>query len=404
MNGHSPTRPLILARPPLLARTLISALENLQSGSLLLECPDGSAQLFHGQAPGPSAHLAIRDWDVLAKVAKGGDIALAEALRDERAHTQDAVALIRLALANEAALDRAVHGSLAGTLLYWLRHLFNANTRAGSRRNIQAHYDLGNDFYRLWLDEGMTYSAALFDGDSTRTLEDAQTAKYERILQRLNPARGARLLEIGCGWGAFAEYAIRTRGVHVTGVTLSSEQLAYAQARLARAGLAEQASLTLTDYRDIQGQFDHIVSIEMLEAVGERWWPTYFATLRDRLGQGGTALVQVITIDNAHFARYRRGTDFIQQYIFPGGMLPSVQRLEEESRSTGLRIDNLFAFGADYALTLRAWRHRFAAALPMLDARFDAPFQRIWRFYLDYCIAGFETGRTDVCQIQFARP
>ncbi len=389
---------------PLAARPLLLALPRISHGTLTLIDPQGQSQHYRGTEGTLHATLQVHDWQALARIARSGDIGLAEAYRDGQIDSPDWVALMHLATVNEHALEQAIHGSWLGTLAYWLRHLTRANTRAGSRRNIHAHYDLGNAFYRLWLDGSMSYSSALFAGDDSRSLEDAQTAKYERILARLNPAPGARILEIGCGWGGFAEYAIRSRGVHVTGVTLSTEQLTYAQARLEAAGIAQMASLSLTDYRDVGGQFDHIVSIEMLEAVGERWWPSYFATLRERLKPGASALVQVITIGDEYFARYRKGTDFIQQYIFPGGMLPSPAALKREIGRAGLNLADDYRFGADYAETLRRWHTQFEEQLPRIHAQgFDEAFIRLWRFYLAYCIAGFDTRRTDVCQLEIHR-
>jgi cyclopropane-fatty-acyl-phospholipid synthase len=405
MNTASQSLTRQSARLPIAARPLLLALQRISHGTLTLIDPQGQSQHYQGQNGKLHATLQIHDWQALGRISRSGDIGLAEAYRDGQIDSPDWAALICLAIANEDALEQAIHGSWLGTLAYWLRHLARANTRTGSRRNIHAHYDLGNAFYRLWLDGSMSYSSALFDGDQSRSLEDAQTAKYERILARLNPAPGASILEIGCGWGGFAEYAIRTRGVHITGVTLSTEQLAYAQARLKAAGIERMASLSLTDYRDVGGSFDHIVSIEMLEAVGERWWPSYFASLRERLKPGGSAMVQVITIADEYFARYRKGTDFIQQYIFPGGMLPSPGALKHEIGRAGLSLVDDYRFGADYAETLRRWQTLFEAKLPEIHTQgFDVAFIRLWRFYYAYCIAGFDTERTNVCQLEIHRP
>jgi len=391
-------------RAPLLVRPLLQALSRLQYGELTLITPDGGSYLFRGAHPGLQAQLQVYDWRALRRIVLAGDIGLAEAWRDGWLASPDWTSLLQLALANETAFEQAIHGSWLGTAGYWLKHLTRANTRRGSRRNIHAHYDIGNDFYRLWLDPGMSYSAAIFSGEAGQTLAAAQEAKYERILARLDAQPGQCILEIGCGWGGFAEYAIRSRGVHVTGVTLSPSQLEWAQQRLAAAGLAAQAELRLQDYRDIDGQFDHVVSIEMLEAVGERWWPRYFRTLHDRLKPGGRAMVQVITIGDDYFARYRRGTDFIQQFIFPGGMLPSPAALRAAAQQAGLRVVEEFAFGRDYAETLRRWLHDFNAALPQVYGQgFDQAFVRLWQFYLHYCIAGFDAERTDVCQLEIRR-
>jgi cyclopropane-fatty-acyl-phospholipid synthase len=297
-----------------------------------------------------------------------------------------------------------LYGSWTGRLFYRLRHLLRANTRAGARKNIHAHYDLGNAFYRSWLDETMTYSSALFAGCPEATLAQAQSAKYERILSVLGVRSGDTVLEIGCGWGGFAEHAARTRGCHVRGITLSSEQLAYARERIRAAGLSGLVELSLTDYRDIGGRYDHVVSIEMFEAVGERYWPDYFGAVRARLKPGGRALVQTITIADELFEQYRRGTDFIQQYVFPGGMLPSLSALRAQAGQAGLAVGECMAFGKDYAETLKRWRQRYlcvAAALRPLG--FDARFERLWQFYLAYCEAGFRAGSTDVVQVELIR-
>jgi cyclopropane-fatty-acyl-phospholipid synthase len=276
-----------------------------------------------------------------------------------------------------------------------LRHWLNRNSRQGSRRNIMAHYDLGNEFYAQWLDPTMTYSSALFAGGEA-SLAGAQVAKYSRILERLQAAPGQRILEIGCGWGGFAE-AATGQGLALTGLTLSPAQLAWAQRRV------PSADLRLQDYRDVNGRFDHIVSIEMFEAVGERYWPAYFRTLARCLKPQGRAVVQSIVIRDELFASYRRGTDFIQQYIFPGGMLPSPSVFAREAGRQGLCVRDAFAFGDDYARTLALWREQFEARWPQIAALgFDETFRRLWRFYLAYCEAGFRAGNIDVMQFELA--
>jgi cyclopropane-fatty-acyl-phospholipid synthase len=315
--------------------------------------------------------------------------------------TPDLAALLTLAALNHGALDDAIYGSVWGKLFYRVRHLLRANTRAGSRRNIHAHYDLGNPFYARWLDATMTYSSALFADNTAQSLEDAQLAKYERILSLVNPRPGQRILEIGCGWGGFAEYAARTRDCAVHGLTVSRRQLEFAQARIERAGLAERVSFAFCDYRDVQGRYDHIVSIEMYEAVGERYWPAYFETLAAHLARGGRAVLQAITIDDRLFERYRRGTDFIQQYIFPGGMLASPAALTAQAARAGLAVRSTYRFGGDYAETLHRWSQRFNAAWPQLQsAGFDTRFRRLWNFYLAYCEAGFRAKTTDVMHVE----
>lgn len=387
-----------LRAEPAAARWMFRLLSQLRCGKMTLRCPDGRALEFLGAQPGPHATLALTDWQVCGDILSRGDIGLAEAYIAGRASTDDLTQLLLLAAMNEQAIEDVIHGRWWATFAYRLRHWLRPNTRAGSRKNIYAHYDLGNDFYRLWLDSTMTYSSALFEGDLTRSLADAQSAKYARILRALDVRPGQHILEVGCGWGGFAEHAARA-GCRVTGITISKAQLGYAQRRIAAAGLQGQVELKLLDYRDLHGQFDHVVSIEMFEAVGERYWPGYFSILRDRLKQGGRAVVQSITIAEAKFERYRTGTDFIQQYIFPGGMLPSPRRLGEEAAAQGLAVKDMHHFGLDYAETLRRWHQMFDYAAPEVKSQgFDDRFMRTWRFYLAYCEAGFRARATDVVQ------
>ena len=387
---------------PFPARTVLGLLARIAHGSLEVALPDG--RTLHFGAGEPRAILCVLDWRVFRDAMSGGDTAFAEGyLRGDWA-SPDPAALLTLLTRNRDAIETALYGGFWGGLLYRLKHLLNANTRRGSRRNIARHYDLGNDFYRLWLDPSMSYSSALFNGDFSLTLEAAQAAKYRRILERVQPAPGARILEIGCGWGGFAEMAARDYGCHVTGLTLSREQLAYATKRLARAGLADKAELRFQDYRDLDGQFDHVVSIEMVEAVGELWWPDYFRAVAAALKPGGRAIIQSITIADALFERYRKGTDFIQQYIFPGGMLPSPSRFRAEAEGAGLALADAHAFGPDYAETLRRWRASFMAQLPAVrEQGFDERFLRMWEFYYCYCEASFDSGCTDVYQFELVK-
>jgi cyclopropane-fatty-acyl-phospholipid synthase len=389
-------------RAPPAARAVLALLPRLQHGRLTLVTPDGEVLAFGSG----ELHATIRlaNWKVFGAALSSGDIGFAQSWIDGDWQTDSLAALLRLLAANRTVIERALYGSWWGRALYRVRHLLNRNSRAGSRRNIHAHYDLGNAFYALWLDPTMTYSSALFEGDAARSLPDAQRAKYRRILDQLALAPGARVLEIGCGWGGFAEEAARA-GLHVTGLTLSTEQLAWAQRRLDDAGLGERARFLLQDYRDERGQYDAIVSIEMFEAVGEAYWPAYFETLRRCLVPGGRAVVQTITIDDALFDRYRRGTDFIQQYVFPGGMLPSPSAFEAQAHAAGLSVAGAATFGLDYARTLARWREVFMARLPQVTAQgFDTRFVRTWEFYLAYCEAGFHTGTTDVAQYTLCAP
>lgn len=380
---------------PWRTRLVFRLLERMEVGALHLALPDGREYRFG--AGEPTAAIAIHDWAVFTEVTARGDIAFAEAFMRGAWTSPDAAALFEVLARNRAALEHAVYGNVLGRWFDRLRHLLRSNTRAGSRKNIAAHYDLGNAFYALWLDRSMTYSGALFAGDASRSLANAQTAKYARVLERLGAQPGQHILEIGCGWGGFAEYAVRTAGVRVTGISLSREQLRYAEVRASEGGFSDRAQFEYRDYRDCSGRYDHVVSIEMYEAVGERYWPDYFATIKRLLMPAGRALVQAITIDDRLFERYRAGSDFIQQYVFPGGMLASPERFETEARAQGLTVRDAFNFGADYARTLRHWRDAFMHRLPEVRAEgFDERFVRMWALYLAYCEAGFTSGSTDV--------
>ena len=396
--------------PPRAARVFFGLLGRLRGGRVTVSGPKGFERTFGdegGLGQGialPHAHLVLADWGVIEACLRRGDIGFAETYLEGRWHVDDLALLMTLFGRNRAALERAIHGSLLGSLFYRCKHLLNRNTRVRAKKNIEAHYDLGNDFYRQWLDPGMTYSSALFEAGRGESLEMAQRAKYRRILARLAPQAGDRILEIGCGWGGFAEIAIRECGVHVTGLTLSPQQLHFARARLDRAGLSTAADLRLQDYRDMQGRFDHIVSIEMFEAVGEGYWDGYFDCVWRNLKPGGRAIVQSITIDESLFDRYRKSTDFIQQYIFPGGMLPSPEEFRARAARAGLVVGDEFRFGRDYAETLKRWRAAFMGQLDAIRPMgFDTRFMRLWEFYLAYCEGAFNAGSTDVIQFELHR-
>ncbi|WP_373806018.1 class I SAM-dependent methyltransferase [Delftia acidovorans] len=403
-------------RTPARARRVLNLLERLPHGQLDLEQPDG--RLLHLPRP-PSgaadAHCVLHDWQALERTLKSGDIGLAEGYIAGEWDSPDLAALLRLCMVNRDHVQSLVYGSWWGRLGYRLRHLLQRNTRAGSARNIHAHYDLGNDFYRLWLDPGMSYSAAWFQGRTGQALrnadlQEAQQAKLRRTLDEVRLQPGQRLLEIGCGWGGLAEAAAQEFGARVTGVTLSREQLVWGQQRMQQAGLADAVELRYQDYRDLPARhagepFDAIVSIEMFEAVGREYWRGYFQTLRDCLKPGGLACIQTITLREDLFARYLRSTDFIQQYIFPGGLLPSIPAFEQEAHRAGLVVERRMAFGRDYAETLRRWRQSFEERLEAVRAQgFDERFVRIWTFYLAYCEAAFDTGNTDVVQFTLRKP
>jgi cyclopropane-fatty-acyl-phospholipid synthase len=404
MNSTTFNTPALPAAAPAAARAVFRLLRELRVGSLDLQLPDGTQARF-GHQDKPRAALRLVDWRACSAALKSGDIGFAEAYIDGHWTTPDLVALLELFIANREAIERVIYGSWWGSLAYRLRHLLNRNSRRGSRKNIHAHYDIGNPFYRLWLDGSMNYSSAWFDGDLTRSTTQAQAAKVQRALAECRLQPGQRLLEVGCGWGAVAEAAAADLGAHVTGVTLSDEQLAFARERLNSRGLAPLTDLRLQDYRDITDEpFDAIVSIEMFEAVGRAYWPSYFALLRDKLKPGGRACIQTITIRDDLFDRYVRSTDFIQQYIFPGGLLPSRSVFREEAQRAGLAVENELPFGSDYAETLRRWRVQFLAQeADVLKLGFDTRFMRIWEFYLAYCQAAFATGNTDVVQFTLVR-
>ena len=378
-----------LARP---TRLVFDLLEGLRGGRLEIRLPDGASRLFGEGEHGVT--LYVHDEAMFAQVLARGDIGLAEAYLDGAWESSDVSGLLALLASNREVLKQAVYGSWRRLLAARVRHWLNRNSRTGSKRNIMAHYDLGNDFYKLWLDPSMSYSSALYRPVDDGELETAQCAKYRRILRRLGAGAGQSVLEIGCGWGGFAELAVQ-QGLQVTGLTLSPAQLAWARERV------PAADLRLQDYRDTSESFDHVVSIEMFEAVGERWWPEYFKTVARALKPGGRAVIQSITIRDDLFGEYRKGTDFIQQYIFPGGMLPSRAAFRAAAARQGLAVRSEYAFGNDYARTLAEWRHAFEANWPQIAALgFDEHFHRLWRFYLSYCEAGFLAGNIDVVHFE----
>lgn len=378
----------------LIADKLFYSLDRLDTGVLTLVTPDGRTRVFQGKKDGEQARVELRDWRVVANMIRKGDVGLAEDYRAGRWDTDNLTALINIGLRNRNALDGFVTGGRMGRFMAALGYMLKINTIRGSKKNIHAHYDLGNDFYKLWLDRSMTYSSALYR-DGQENLEEAQKNKYQRIIDQLDSDSG-RLLEIGCGWGGFAAQALTRKDYDIKGITLSEEQHDYAKARL-----QDQAQIALEDYRHQTGKFDQIVSIEMFEAVGERYWKTYFAKIKELLAANGRAVIQTITMNEQDFPRYRRGADFIRSYIFPGGMLPSPSRFYEEAQKQGLRVENPYFFGADYARTLQSWLDNFDAQRDTVRAMgFDDGFIRLWRFYLAGCIGGFNTGRTDVMQVE----
>jgi len=380
-------------------------LSSLSRGCLHVRLPNGQSLTAQGAEGGPEATLILHRWRPLIRMVLRGDIGFAESYRDGDWSSPDLTALLSLGILNESAWAETLSVRWPLNLLLRLGHRRRDNDERGSRRNIAFHYDLGNAFYEQWLDEDLIYSSGIFRQE-TDSLEAAQANKLAAVLDLLQlPDTPCQVLEVGCGWGALACCIASRSPASVAGITLSTEQLAHAQARAAREGLAERLDLRLQDYRHVQGSFDRIVSVEMVEAVGERHWPTYFATLRDRLRPGGHAVIQSITIGDAYFDHYRENVDFIQRFIFPGGMLPSPGALAREAKRAGLAFEVAETFGKSYAATLVEWRRRFHAAWPEIRALgFDDAFGRLWDYYLSYCEAGFLSGRVDVGLYVLRRP
>ncbi|HYD27270.1 cyclopropane-fatty-acyl-phospholipid synthase family protein [Brevundimonas sp.] len=379
---------------------------NWSWGRLTLVLPDGTRRRLEARHAGHEAVLEIRSYRFAGRVLRGGDIGFAEGYMAGEWDSPDLAILLEALANNYDHIRRLFDGNPLVNAVNWLGHRLNRNSRRGSRRNIHAHYDLGNAFYASWLDETMTYSSARFERPS-QPLAEAQRAKYAALAQRMRLQAGHSVLEIGCGWGGFAEFAAGEVGATVTGITISREQYDFARRRLFEAGLAGKATIELVDYRDVQGQFDRVASIEMFEAVGREYWPTYFSKVRSVLKPGGVAGLQVITIRDDLFDDYEARTDFIQKYVFPGGTLPSERQLAPVVSAAGLHWREVDRFGPDYGRTLSCWSRCFERAWPVIrrvSPRFDERFRRLWLFYLAYCEAGFQSGRTDVLQLTLGRP
>jgi cyclopropane-fatty-acyl-phospholipid synthase len=382
--------------------TLLSLLSQLSSGHLKMTLPDGNIREFGNKSDPLHAEIQVLDWSVFKQVLSHGDIGFAESYIRGEWDTPDLKVILELAIRNRTILEKAIYGSWYGSALYRIRHWLRDNSKNGSRKNIHAHYDLGNAFYTLWLDPTMSYSSAWFSEGEKQSLADAQRAKIRRILQSLDTKPGDHILEIGCGWGGVMEEALRSN-IAITGLTLSTEQKIFAEDRLqkieSQVAQPQSFEVRLQDYRDCQEQFEGIASVEMFEAVGEKHWPEYFETIAKCLKAGGKACIQTIVIAEELFERYRHNTDFIQQYVFPGGMLPSRSGFKESAAKAGLQIEGEFAFGADYAKTLCLWRDNFNHKLHEVHALgFDEAFIRLWNFYLMYCAAGFAERNIDVVQ------
>jgi cyclopropane-fatty-acyl-phospholipid synthase len=375
---------------------LLALFSRLQYGRLAVTLPDGSRHEFAGARPGPRAEMTINRIEAISRIMNDGKMGFCEAVMEGDIDSPSMAQLIELAVMHDAMLSKQMTATIWRRIGLRLYHGMRRNSKTGAAKNIAYHYDLGNEFYAAWLDRTMTYSSAVFDRE-TDDLATAQTNKYRRLADLADIQPGDHVLEIGCGWGGFAKYAIEERGARVTGITISREQHDFAKQRLADAGLAGRGEVKLIDYRDLEGKFDKIVSIEMFEAVGQAYWPTYFNAVSSLLKSGGRAVLQAITIEDEAFEEYRREPDFIQRYIFPGGMLPSMPKLEQPVAEAGLKLVDEIGFGLDYARTLAEWRERFQEAWPQLaTGRFDTRFKRMWELYLSYCEGGFRAGMIDV--------
>ncbi|HEX7775620.1 MAG TPA: cyclopropane-fatty-acyl-phospholipid synthase family protein [Parvibaculum sp.] len=389
---------------PRLARFAFRALLQIRRGSLLVVLPDGRRLRFQGRETGENAVMEIRDFALARRFFAGGDLGAAEAFLEGMWDSPNITAFLELFARNKEALQEKLRGLGVVRLAARLWHFARRNSKRGSKRNIEFHYDLGNGFYRRWLDGTMTYSSARFSHPG-QDLSEAQINKYRSLAERIGLKPEHHLLEIGSGWGGFAEYAASEIGCRVTGITISKEQLAFARERMARKGLSDRVDIRYQDYRDVTEKFDRIASIEMFEAVGEEYWPAYFRKIRECLKPGGVAGLQIITIADYAFPAYRKSADFIQRYIFPGGMLPSPSALKEQVARAGLTWAGNLDFGLDYAETLKQWRQRFRAAWPEIQPLgFDERFRRMWEYYLAYCEAGFRAGQIDVTQLTITRP
>ena len=388
---------------PKLVQFAFRFVSNLRRGTLDVTLPDGRVVRSGGLEPGPVAQMTIHSYGFAWRLARGGDIGIAEAYLRREWDTPNLTQFLYIFCVNHDLIQTMLGNNPLARFVQLVRHWLNRNTKRQARRNIYAHYDIGNSFYSAWLDPSMTYSSALFE-DDTHDLTAAQHNKYRRLAEAINLHPGQKLLEIGCGWGGFAEYAAKNYDARVVGLTISTEQRDFAQRRMQSAGLSDKVEIRFQDYRDERGQYDRIASIEMIEAVGEQFWPHYFTQLRDRLVPGGFAGIQAITIQDKFFNAYRREVDFIQRYVFPGGMLPSPQVLKSLGEKFGVTVIRERIFGEDYAKTLATWRDNFRAAWPnLMPLGFDERFRRLWEYYLAYCEAGFLSGNIDVRQVVFAK-
>jgi cyclopropane-fatty-acyl-phospholipid synthase len=385
-------------------KPVFAQLQRMNYGRLDLVLPDGRRFRADGKQPGPVAEVTIHNPDSFGRLIREGDLGFADAYLEGWWETPDLQTLMDVVFKDNPALLDEFLGMRLVRAYESVRHWLRGNSKRQAKKNIAYHYDLGNDFYAEWLDETMTYSSALFE-TGQESLEKAQEAKYAALVDSLGVKPGDHVLEIGCGWGGFAEYAAGKRGLRVTGLTISQEQYKYAVERIRKAGLSDKVEFKLQDYRDETGRYDGIASIEMFEAVGEKYWPAYFDAVKERLKDGAKATIQVITVPNERFPTYRKNVDFIQKYIFPGGMLISPQRFREEAQRAGLGWLDSIEFGESYSITLRRWHEMFSDRWDRIRSMgYDDRFRRMWDFYLTSCAAAFHTGICDVTQITLRRP
>jgi cyclopropane-fatty-acyl-phospholipid synthase len=388
---------------PRLVRIAFFYAARIRRGTLDVALPDGRTLRFGGAELGPAAAMTVNDYGFAWRLMKGGDIGIAEAYLRGEWDTPDLTQFLYIFCVNHDLISPMFEQKSVLRIVQGIQHWLRRNTKGQAKRNIFAHYDIGNTFYKSWLDSSMTYSSALFE-EGTNDLTAAQQNKYRRLAEAINLQPDQRVLEIGCGWGGFAEFAAKTYGVKVVGLTISQEQRDFALKRIFEAGLSDRVEIRFQDYRDEKDQYERIASIEMIEAVGEEFWPRYFSQLRDRLLPGGLAGIQAITIRDSLFQSYRSEVDFIQRYVFPGGMLPSPAILKSLGERFGVPVIRERIFGQDYARTLATWRNNFRQAWPNLKPLgFDERFRRLWEYYLSYCEAGFLSGNIDVRQVVFSK-
>ncbi|MCF6321667.1 MAG: cyclopropane-fatty-acyl-phospholipid synthase family protein [Rhizobiaceae bacterium] len=385
-------------------KLFLSSVAQLHFGSLRLQLPDNRVLIFGGKHPGPDAELVLRNWNLPMQLFAGGSVGAGESYMDGDWDSPNITTLFELFAQNENLISSFSNPGLLKGIASRIIHWCHTNTRSGSRKNIAAHYDLGNEFYSKWLDNTMTYSSGIFD-KKTNSLSASQMNKYASLAKAIGIKSGDHILEIGCGWGGFAEYAAKKYDCQITALTISREQHEFAQERIQQAGLAQRVQIKLQDYRDETGQYDKVASIEMFEAVGKQYWQTYFEKIGEVLKSGGTAGLQIITIQDKSYRQYSTRPDFIQRYIFPGGMLPSPKILDRLGTGAGMKLLNKKVFAQDYAKTLAAWRRRFNSRWHEIRLLgFDERFKRMWEFYLHYCEAGFKSERIDVRQVFYRKP